>query len=133
MEIENYLTENEKHDIARQVFKDLCAAKFSKDFERIISNAAYDCASKIVEDSIGESMNEMIADKAKVIIDELKAFTVFKKPDVWDRDSSKAYKVLMDCVYEERDLIKEKVNKAIQNLSKKDAIDIIKSKEFKLS
>lgn len=133
MNINDYLTEEQKHEIACKTFKDMCAVKFSKDFERILSNAAYETAAKIVESSIGESMDDIIADKAKVIIEELTAFTVFKKPDVWDRDSSRAYKVLQDCVSEEKEAIKEKVNQAIKTISKKDALEIIKSKEFKLT
>lgn len=114
--IEDYLTDDEKKDIAKQVWKEKLSAKFEKDQERIISNAAYEIVSTMC-DEVTPNFNSLLVEKVKGVITGLTAHTVFDKPDAWDRDGNSSYHLLKDIVASKKERINNKVDNIIDSLN----------------
>ena len=114
--IEDYLTDEEKKDIAKQVWKEKLSAKFEKDQERIISNAVYEIVSTMC-DEVVPNFNSLLVEKVKGVITTLTAHTVFNKPDAWGRDGNSSYHLLKSIVASKRERINNKVDNIIDNLN----------------
>ena len=114
--IEDYLTDTEKKEIAMQVWKEKLSAKFEKDQERIISNAAYQIVSTMC-DEVVPNFNSLLVEKVKGVITTLTAHTVFNKPDAWDRDGNSSYHLLKSIVASKKERINNKVDNIIDGLN----------------
>ena len=125
--IEDYLTEDQMREIAIEEWRRICSEACHGHQERIISNVAHDVVVTMVAEALGETALEQIRAKAIAVIDDLSSFTVFKRPDAWDRGPSPAYAVLMEAVKANRELVDKKVGQCISQLSKRDALEIIKA------
>ena len=123
MNIEDYLTDERKQEIAEEVFRDKCIVKFKQDDERIFSNAAYHVVSKMCDDN-QEDLKELLLENTKGVIKKLSASTVFNKPDAWDRDGNSSYHLLKSIVDSKRERIDNKVNSLIDQLTLPDDFDI---------
>lgn len=120
--IDNYISEDEKREIALEIFRDKVKEAFGgdqytdsgKERDRVIRNAVYHWIVEYVEKTLTEEDKEAIRTNAlNAIKDANYEFQVFKKPDVWDRTEYTAYKVITQAVKENEDFIKEKVTEAI--------------------
>lgn len=127
LRIEDYLTEGQMSDIAIEEWRRICREACNGHQERIISNVAHDVVVTMVAEALGETALEQIRAKAVSVIENLTEFTVFKRPDAWDRGPSPAYAVLMEAVKANRELVDKKVGQCIGQLSKRDALEIIKA------
>lgn len=118
--IDDYLTEDEKKAIAINEFTAACRQRASNDFERIITNSAYNAVWKAVDECFDGNSADMLKGKIVEIIKDMTAFNVFKKPDVWDNQGNDAYSVLLDLVKSNQSMINEKVIDAIHQLPNKE-------------
>lgn len=114
--IENYLSEQDKKEIAANWFRDVLAAQFRENPERIISNAAYFSISQEC-DKIVPEFQDLLVQKVKEVITKLTAHTVFDKPDAWGRDGNSSYHLLKSVVLSKRQRLENKVDKIIDELS----------------
>ena len=114
--IDNYLSEEDKKEIAANWFRDVLAAQFRENPERIISNAAYFSISQEC-DKIVPEFQDLLVQKVKEVITKLTAHTVFNKPDAWDRDGNSSYHLLKSVVVSKRERLENKVNKIIDELN----------------
>lgn len=96
--IDEYLTEDEKRQIARNEFIATCARRSAADFERILSNAAYELVQKEVDAAFGGDMAGVVRTKAIEVINKLSDFTVFRRPDAFDREPSKGWTYLQEAI-----------------------------------
>lgn len=128
IDISAYLSDEERKEIATDVFRSMCReACQGNHVERILDNIGHSVAGQIVVEALGDAAVEKIRDKALSVIDELSAFTVFRRPDVWERQPSPAYETLMSAVKQNKDLVEKKVRECISQLSKREALEIIKA------
>lgn len=125
--IEEYLSEDQMREIAIEEWRRICREACNGHQERIISNIAHDVVATMVAEALGDTALEQIKAKAVSVIEGLTEFTVFRRPDAWDRGPSPAYTALMDAVKSNKDLIDKKVGQCIGQLSKRDALEIIKA------
>lgn len=125
--IEDYFTEDQMREIAIEEWRSICREACNGHQERIISNVAHDVVVTMVADALGDTALEQIKAKAVSVIENLTEFTVFKRPDAWDRGPSPAYTVLMEAVKSNSALVDKKVGQCIGQLSKRDALEIIKA------
>lgn len=125
--IEDYLSEDQMRDIAIEEWRSICREACNGHQERIISNVAHDVVISMVAEALGDTALEQIRAKAISVIENLTEFTVFKRPDAWDRGPSPAYSALMDAVKANSELVNKKVGQCIGQLSKRDALEIIKA------
>lgn len=125
--IEDYLTEDQMREIAVEEWRRICREACNGHRERIIGNIAHEVVEAMVAEALGESAMDQIKTKAIALIDDLSVYSVFKRPDAWDRGPSPAYSTLMDAVKSNRNLIDKKVGQCIGQLSKRDALEIIKA------
>lgn len=114
--IDDYLSEEEKTQIARDEFRAACGRRSQADFERILSNAGYALVSTEVDKAFGGKMAEVIETTAIKVIKELSTYTVFKRRDAWDKEDSKAYLHLQSVMDECRPLIEARVTEVIEKL-----------------
>ena len=114
--IDQYLSEQDKHNIAREWFRDTLAAKYRENPERIISNAAYYIISQEC-DKITPDFEDLLVENVKKVITQLSAHTVFNKPDAWDRDGNSSYHLLKGIVASKKERLENKVDKIIDELN----------------
>lgn len=119
--IDDYLGEEEKRQIARDEFRAACARRSAADFERILSNAAYDLVRKEVDDAFDGDMADTVRAQAVKVINGLSSHTVFSPPNSWDRNASKGYTYLQEAVEAARPLMVERVLTIIDTMS---AVDL---------
>jgi hypothetical protein len=122
--IDDYLSEEEKHRIAKEVFTEQCRKRSADDFERIITNSAYHVVWDSMDEFCDESVIEKLRNKVRSIIDTLSVFSIFREPNAWDRKENTPYSVLLDSVRENKPLLDDKVKAAMSKLSTKDAKQI---------
>lgn len=127
IEIDKYISEEEKRWIAIEEWRKMVREACKGNAERIMGNIAHDVVGKMVDEALGENANRIIADKAIAVIDELSVYSVFRRADAWDRAESPAYKALMDAVVANADIVNDRVRAAIRNISKKEALEVLKS------
>ena len=123
----DYLTEEEQKEIVKECFKDQCKESFKneKNLQRIIFNQAYNIVWKMVDEVFDNSLENLLKEKVKIIIEGLSEFTIFKKPDAWDREPNNAYNFLQKCIEENFSRIKQIVDENIDKETLKELkIDI---------
>ncbi|NCQ52055.1 hypothetical protein GW796_09205 [archaeon] len=116
--IDDYLSEDEKKYAVTTAFKELVKSNFKRetDLTRILSNTAYEIVHKTVDDILGESTKSIIAKEVKRIVQDKSTLkhSIFKKPDAWDREPNNAYKFLQKCIEEQFSVIKQIVQENIE-------------------
>ena len=125
IDLDDYVSEEEKKAIAIEEFRRVAAKKCELDFERILSNASYSLVQKVVDDAFDGGMVATVKAKSIEIINALSSFTVFKKPDAWDRGESKGWSHLQAAIDEAKPVIQERVNAVIADLSDEDLRELI--------
>lgn len=113
---EDYLPDEERKAIISDVFRSVCEEKFREDYERIVSNAAYETVRKMVDELHGKNVDELIAKKAIEVINGLSSYTVFREKDVWDREESQGAKSLREAILSNKLILQEKVRTLIEGL-----------------
>ena len=99
---------------------------------RSARQAAYAIVAKIVDEHYNGEMSQIIQEKAISIIKSLSEYTVFKRPDHWDKDASVAYKHLQSVMNESKPLIQERVNQIIAQLDQDDLRETLKEYAIEL-
>lgn len=119
-DIDQYLTEEDKKRICREQFSEVARLKCQADFERIITNSAYLIVRDEVDKLFDGNMQEFLIERVEKVIKELSSFTVFNKPDAWDKTSSKGYDLLQQAVQDAQPLIVGRVVALIEGMSAED-------------
>ena len=120
LDIDQYLTEEDKKRICREQFSEVARMKCRNDFERIITNSAYSIVRDEVDKVFDGKMQEFLIERVEKVIKELSSFTVFNKPDAWDKTSSKGYVLLQQAVQDAQPLIVGRVVALIEGMSAED-------------
>lgn len=120
LDIDQYLTEEEKKRICSEQFAQVARLKCQSDFERIISNSAYMIVRDEVDKLFDGKMQEFLIERIEKVVKELSAFTVFNGPDAWDKTSSKGYDLLQQAVQDAKPLIVSRVIGLIEGMSQDD-------------
>ena len=118
MDFSKYLAEDELREIAEQEFREVIRNKANKDLERIINNSAYSVVWKAVDESLDNEAINILKQKVVDIIGNMSEFTVFSKPNAWDRKENTAYGILVQTVRDNSDVLDIKVKDQINTLSK---------------
>ena len=124
MGIEDYISEDEKYQIAKDIFTEQCRLRSKEDFERIINNSAYSVVWQAVDECFDEDAQQMLRDKVVAIIDRMTYFNVFSVPNAWDRQENMAYGVLMQSVRDNKDKIDAMIEFGVDNLTRKQKAEI---------
>lgn len=121
-EIENYLTNDEKKEIALRVFEDKLRDSFSTaEAERVVTNMAYDIAEKLVSQNLNEQFRASITDKLPKIIDELSGYTVFNRGDdygAFAKQPTEAWKIVDNWIKTNNTLIEDRVREIVEGIDK---------------
>lgn len=126
VDLNEYLSEDEKRQIAREAFREVAASVAHKDFERIMSNASYQVAFQEADRvlaELGEEGRQIIAAKVKDCLKELGAFQVFRQADAWQRSESPAFSMMCEAVRDNKPLIEQRVSEALRGISYDDLRD----------
>ncbi|KDD21202.1 hypothetical protein [Bordetella bronchiseptica] len=114
--IDDYLSDEEKRQIARDEFRAACGRVSASSFERILSNAAYELVRKEVDAAFDGSMVETVRTNAVKVINELSSYTVFTPPSAWEREASKGWTYLQEAIEAARPAVAERVLAIVQGL-----------------
>lgn len=123
--IDNYLSENEKKELAIQVFKEQIKNALFKssdgtvqsdsEIQRVIGNISHSIVMQEVQTYI-PNCEQMIKDKTLEIISKSDFhYQIFKKKDVWDKEESLAITYLNETVRNCKETFQSKIKEAIEN------------------
>jgi len=120
--IDNYISEDEKREIALEIFRDKVKKAFGgdqysdsgKERDRVIKNAVAHWITEYIETTLTNEDKLLLQDNVREsIVKANYSFYIFSKPDVWDRTEYTAHKVITQAVKENEEFIKSKVTEAI--------------------
>jgi len=114
--IDDYLSEDDKRRICREQFTAVAGYKAKEDFERIIKNASYEIVRDEVDKLFDGNMESFLKQQIERVVSSLSAFTVFNGPDAWDKTASKGWHILQDAVQEASPLIHKRVAKLVNDI-----------------
>lgn len=114
--IDEYLTEGDRRQIVRDEFRAACARRSQADFERILSNAAYDLVRQEVDAAFDGQMVELVRANAIKVINTLSSYTVFSPPNAWDRAASKGWEHLQEAINAAKPVVVERVLAVIADI-----------------
>ena len=140
IEIDNYLTEEEKKEIAIDVFrerisKDLFKGHMSNlerdsEIQRIIGNISHDIVIEEMNRRIS-NYEEMIKTKVKEILNKNDlSYYIFKRKDAWEREESLGTTYIQEEIRANKDIIKNKVRETIANYDAEVDVSNAISEEF---
>lgn len=130
IDIKEYLSEGE----IKKVCEDALYSKIREDMRNlnvndIIANISYAEVAAMVDAHIGENdyCKKAITQKVLQIIDNLSAFTVFRKADTWERQNSIAYDILQEESRAARPLIKQRIERTTmaEYITKEEALNAV--------
>jgi hypothetical protein len=109
--IDEYITEEEKKLIAKEAFKEACWLKFKDEnqVQRIIENSAYGIVYKMVDDTFDNNLTIVLTDKVQHLILNMQQYNLFRKPDVWSTEPNSAYQILERALIDNKELIESTV------------------------
>lgn len=127
--LEDYLSESEIKNMVAEEFRMSLQRHFKEEsnMQRILTNTAYytyyEQVNRITDGGAEKIINEKFQE---LLAKDMHFSMIFKGKDVWDREETPAYKILMKAVTDNQVLIAEKVKDCISNLPKKDIQPTIK-------
>ena len=92
--------------------------------KRILSNAAYGTATRLVSEKLGEDADMLIAAEAVKVIGELSNFTVFR-PSSYGEEASRGWTFLQQAITDNRHLIDERVKVLIGEFGKEAVKEVL--------
>lgn len=120
--IEQYLTDDEKKEIALRVFEEKLRTSFSTtEAERVVTNMAYELAEKLVSQNISKDFDDAIKSKLPEIIDGLSSYTVFSRGDdygAFRKEPTLAWKIVDETVKKHNARIEDRVLAVIDSIDK---------------
>ena len=121
-EIEQYLSEDEKKEIALRVFEDKLRTSFSTaEAERVVTNMAYELAEKLVSQNISKEFEQAIQTKLPEIIDDLSTYVVFSRGDdygAFRKEPTLAWKTVDEWVKKNNAQIEDRVIEIVAGIDK---------------
>ena len=122
MNIEDYLSDEEKKEIAVRVFEDKLRDSFStSEAERVVTNMAYEVAEKLISQNISEQFKDSIQNKLPEIIEGLSAYTVFSRGDnygAFRKEPTLAWKTVDNWVRSNNAIIEDRVKAIVDGIDK---------------
>lgn len=131
IKVEDYLSHDELKDIVIDEVKGAVNYRIKKDtdLDRIISNSAYTTVYRIVDETLGKDLEQMIKEKVIAIMNDFTSFNVFQAPDAWGREPNSAYKHLQKCIASQfpaiEKIVAEKVEPATLLYLKEEIADAV--------
>jgi len=140
----DYLSEDEKIEIVKDVFKEVVKtelvnqfqeekrtnSKRMKDYERIVSNAIFYYLESEIDSLIDSDTKELIKNGVlKTISKQDYNYSLFRGKTAWDSEISPAQAVVIEAINESRESMKEKIKSKfednINNIDTSQMTDII--------
>lgn len=125
IDLNDYITEDERKQMARDVFKVECARHVQKDFERILSNSAYYMVGELVDQHFDGCMVEVLKANAIKVINGLSSSTVFSPPSAWERAASKGFEHMQSAIDDFKPEIYARVHEVIASYNSDDLRELI--------
>lgn len=129
--LSKYLSEEEMKERALEVWDRIVTKAISeirpedhmKDYERILGNAAHRFMVEKVGEIIPDFKERLINNVKTTLEKENSSYYIFKRPDVWDRAESPGWRILLDAVSANKQVIQTKVAKVIDEIDFKSMED----------
>lgn len=119
IDIEDYLSESEMKDIAKEEFALFIRNNLRKesDFDRILTNLSYEYIFKAISEETGKDVLTYIKDKIETLLqdDSHISYLLWRKKDAWENEESPAITIMNQAIKDNHEFIENKVHKLIDN------------------
>lgn len=126
--IDDYISDQEKKDIAISAFRSACDRVSAENFERIISNAGYHLVEKEVDAAFDGKMRQKVREKSIEVINGLTTYSVFRPKDVWHNEQSKGWEALQSAIEDNQEAIRERVGQLVQEIDAEDIRQLLEDR-----
>lgn len=120
IDLDEYLTQEDKREIAREEFRQMLHEKFTSEqqTERLLGNLSYHIIGKMVDEQINGDHKKVIFDKVTESIANREnwAYHIFRRKDVWEKEDSLGQRYVNEAIMTNKHFIAEKVETEIQKL-----------------
>lgn len=125
--IDDYLSEDEKKQIVTDEYRNLVAKSFDSrsEIDRILGNASYHAVWKITDDCLDGDSKEAVRLKVLKVIDNLTEYSVFYDGGYVGKPNE-AHKFLMRCVKENEPRIKAIIGDQVEKTAAKAAANDVR-------
>lgn len=130
MNWEDYLTEEDKKEIAKDVFRKEVQKEMRDNgsLSTFINNVGYKMIFNMVDDQMDIDSKQLVTDKVKELLSkDMTTFMVFKTSDNYGQRKSVAQQILEDTVNENKNLIQQRVKDVLTNMEERKVFDLIES------
>jgi len=115
MNIELYLNDEEKKEIAQRAFYDSMCKEFSgSGVERILYYVTEEYVRQLIAESMGENYKNLISEKVLSAVNSLDKYEVFRENNTWSRESI-ARKYLNEAMHEHKQNIFDRLKEVIDD------------------
>lgn len=122
--IDNYLSEEDKLELARDLFKEELRKGFLEgqeekrvdNYERVINNSIYHYLGSEIDSILGTDHKEVIEKNVKRIISKDLTYSVFRSPSLWGDKKSRAQEIMDEAVEANKELAVSKVKEALEKI-----------------
>lgn len=129
--VQRHLSAETMAEIAADEWRSICRDYFARIGHTVaIGNVAYPIVRQAVDEALGGNAAQLISEKALEVINGLSSYTVFHAPDIYDNRPSKSWELLQKAVAENQDALRERIAHHIHNMSKSEALMIIKASKL---
>lgn len=129
--IEDYFSEDDIKRIAEEEIRNDFRTKLREKDNRLITNGIYYRVAELVDVEVESSpeLKDLIREKTKGVITKLSEYSVFRKPDAWEkrqgRTDSVAQVILEEEVMKRRERIGNKVQKLMDEMTYRDVKELV--------
>lgn len=112
IKLDEYLSKEEIKEIASTEIRTAIRAHFSgsdSNLERVVTNLCYSFVWKMIDEQLDNSLEEKLKDSITGILDGMSEYLLFRKRNAWEKEDSKAYKILQDEVEKNKHIIAARV------------------------
>lgn len=118
--LDDYVSDEEKKDIAVRVFSDRLRETLNiVEIERIVSNNSYEIAQRLVDENFNKEFKQAIKKKLPEIINNLTGYTVFNQGDTYGafaKEATLGWKMVEQAVRENEIMLKKRVAEVVAGI-----------------
>ena len=113
--IKEHLSDDTLQEICEQEVRNAVRAhlKDENNLQRILSNQAYKLVAQYCDEVFNVNMKEQLALKVMEVVQNLSHYSVFQKPDVWDREPNNMYNFLQSELEKQKPVVAEIVREEV--------------------
>lgn len=117
LSVDDILSTSDKEEIARDCYRAAINQHLIDEgnIMRVLDNYAYTMVWRKVDEVLGKhvDLESILVQKTRDIFNNMSEFSIFRKPNAWDREENSGYQLLERCLLDNKELLNKRVQDAV--------------------